>query len=284
MVQLIIEAIGETVEIPLWVARQCTTLKDILDDCDDGDDMTIPIPAPTSIESPTIVDRKTIDWIVAFAVAAKTADKTAITTMRTRTEQRDADVQMTIFDDLDKEDAANDAAYAADHDGEPPAGPHQALLRMMTATNYLNYKRAKRAAVRRSAILIEKLTENTSTSQGAASIRAALMPYVMPPRTDDSDTDGESVSAEAAISSGPRYMSYARIRSLHTDSDGIAVACYEHPNGYWIVPDPENEALAADVDFHLKPANTDDRRFLLSKRMVKLSQADFANPANWHLR
>jgi len=184
-------ATGDLVAMPKWVAAECTTLKDLMGDVNDDESgdagaLEIPIAAPTSHEAPTVDDAETVEWIVRFASAARTADETARAgganlEKRTAIARRDADVQMSVFDELDEADERADEQYAAAHDGDPPETPRRRLLNLMVSANYLNYERAKRAAARHAAILIERVTENVSPEEGGAAIRKLLMPYAAPP-------------------------------------------------------------------------------------------------------
>jgi len=188
IVALRLLATGDVVSMPLWVARECTTLKDLLDDTN-GTVTEIPIMAPTSAEAPTVDDPETIEWIVRFARAAKTADETAKAAStnlekRTAIALRDADVQMPVFQELDEADERADQAYAAQHNGSAPETPHRRLLNLMVSANYLNYERAKRAAARHTAILTEHVTKDVTPEEGGVAIRKLLMPYAQPPKAE----------------------------------------------------------------------------------------------------
>lgn len=71
------------------------------------------------------------------------------------------------------------------------------------------------------------------------------------------------------------YLNYMHIREKDIGSKGVAITCYESPDGYWTCPNPRDEdradAIAAQYDIGL----------FLSKRIIRLSESDFNDPANW---
>lgn len=173
----------ETIIVPIWIAQNFEIVKHLLNDCEAVVEIPI-IQSTRQRNSPTVSDIETIQWIIEFAKETKKMDSEIIgPDDRSEVAKRDSDVNLSVFQKMDKLDEEEDTAFKKQH-GYPHYIPHARLARFICAAEYLGYPRAIRASARFAVIhYIENNTKGLSPEEGGKIIRETLMPYERPPIT-----------------------------------------------------------------------------------------------------